>query len=121
MQVESTKKSPGTFPVTRFLGFAMTGTPSPHSTLGGSSGVMSETRLLDRESQKECPMPVVTGIGVASSQKPLTAYEVAWLARAIGSLVRLIRFAGATTTIIDNLPPSRPPPLPRPPSRGRAA
>src|SRR5262245_43754072 len=42
MQVESTKKSPGTFSGTRLLGFAMTDPPSPHSTPGGSSGVMAE-------------------------------------------------------------------------------
>src|SRR5215469_513233 len=35
MQVESTKKSPGTFSGTRFRGFAMTEPPFLHSTVAG--------------------------------------------------------------------------------------
>src|SRR5579871_4472080 len=38
MQVESTKKSPGTFSGTRFLGLAMTEPPYLHFTQAGGSG-----------------------------------------------------------------------------------
>src|SRR5437868_2655935 len=44
MQVESTKKSPGTFSGTRFLGFAMTEPPCLHSSAPGNPKPASPER-----------------------------------------------------------------------------